>query len=54
MLFEEIDGVKKGTFADCDNEVDGIEIFVAAEAASEIGVGVNGGIEFIAYRAKET
>lgn len=34
--------------SDCDNEVDRIEVFGAAEAASEIGFGINGGIEFVA------
>ena len=52
-IFEELDCVEEGAAADSDNEVNGIEVFIAAEAASEIGFRINGGIKFVAERAKE-
>lgn len=37
-----------------DNEIDGVEVFIASEAAREIGVWINSSVESGAKRTEET
>ena len=52
-VFEEIDSVDERALSDSNNEIDGIEVSIAAEASSEIGSRIYGSVEFIADGAKE-
>ena len=47
-------GVDEGALVDGDDEVDGVEVGVTAEAASEVGRGVGCGVELTAARAQES
>jgi hypothetical protein len=51
--FEVLDGGDEVNFADQHHEVDGIEVLLTAEAAAEIGVGVDGGEELAATGTEE-
>ena len=51
---EEADGIDEGAVPDGDNEVDGIEILVAAEAPGEVGLRIDGGVELGADGAEES
>ena len=44
----------KGAVLDGDDEVDGVEVGVTAEAASEVGRGIGCGVELSAARAQES
>ena len=51
---EEKDSLAEGDrFIDHD-EVDGVEVLMTTEAPGEIGVGIGGGVELLAERAKES
>lgn len=45
--------MKEGASTDEDDDVDGVEVFLASEAASEIGLRIGSGVELIAAGAKE-
>lgn len=48
MVLEVADGVEEGGFLDGDDEVDGVEVFLAAEAPREVRPGIGGGVELVA------
>jgi hypothetical protein len=53
VVLEVADGVEEGRFLDGDDEVDGVEVFLTAEAPREVGSGIGGGVELVAEGAEE-
>ena len=49
-----MDSLREGAPTDEDDDVDGVEVYLASEAASEIGLWVSSGIEFVAAGAEES
>lgn len=52
--FKEIGGVEKRGVGISHNDIDGVEVFFAAETPGEVGFWVDGGVEFRTVRAKES
>ena len=48
-----LDGLHEAVAFDSHDHVDGVEVALATEAASEVGVEVDGGVEVMAQRAPE-
>ena len=46
-------GLDEAVAFDGHDQVDGVEVTLAAEAEGEVGVGVDGGVEVMAQRAEE-
>jgi len=45
--FEELSGLDEAASFDSHNHIDGIEVFIAAEAPGQVGFGVGGSVEFL-------
>ena len=52
--FKEIGGVEKRGVGISHNDIDGVEVFFAAETSGEVGFWIGGGVKFRAERAEES
>jgi len=51
---DQFNGIPEVAGIDGHNDIDGIEVFLATEAAGQIGLGVGGGVELRAQGTEKT